>query len=78
MITKIGIKSEILNSNRVRAALNETGISQHQLAVRVRCSRHHIHDIISGKKKNITVGLALRIASVLGRSVESLFILNEF
>lgn len=61
--------------NRIRIARAEAGLTQEELALRTGVSRQAIHSI--EKEKYVpSVALALRIARVLGKSVEELFLVD--
>ena len=64
-------------SNKLRLYRVRSGdITQEELADRVGATRQTIMSIEKGRY-NLSVGLALRIAKVLGASIEELFQLEE-
>lgn len=62
--------------NRIRIARAEAGLTQEELARRTGVSRQAIHSIENDKYVP-SVALAIRIARVLGKSVEELFLMVE-
>lgn len=62
--------------NNIKTARLELGITQTELAARIRVSRKTINTIENGVFVPSTI-LALLIAEALGKSVEALFMLAE-
>lgn len=62
--------------NRLKVERAEHNLSQNDLAERIGVSRQTINSIETGRYVPSTV-LALKLANVLGRSVEQLFQLEE-
>ena len=62
--------------NQIRALRKERGISQEDLARRCGVSRQTIN-AIENNKYDPTLGLAMRLARLLGAPVEEIFHLSE-
>ena len=62
--------------NRVRELREERGLSQSELARRTGVTRQTIH-AIENNKYDPTLGLAMRLARLLGAPVEEIFHLPE-
>ena len=66
----------LVMKNRLKVERAEHSLSQSELAERIGVSRQTINSIETGRYVPSTV-VALKLASVLGRSVEELFQLEE-
>ncbi len=62
-----------LISNKVQQYMNKRGISQTELADQVPCNRSCISRLVNGKAKRLTLSRGLRIAEILGTTVEEIF-----
>ena len=62
--------------NKIRALRSEMGLSQEELARRCGVSRQTIN-AIENNKYDPTLGLAMRLARLLGAPVEEIFHLSE-
>jgi DNA-binding XRE family transcriptional regulator len=63
-----------LYGNKIRQILQEIEMSPQELADRVETSPSHISRIINGQRRCISLPIAIKIALVLGRPVEDIFI----
>ena len=60
-------------SNRIGEVLIEKSMTKQELADLTELYPSHISEIISGKRKGVTLPIALKIANALGMKVEELF-----
>ena len=68
---------EKLHSNKIRQILNESGMSQQELAdLSLDGNSAHLSRIINGQRRCISLPIAIKIANVLNRPVEDVFILR--
>ena len=68
---------EKLHSNKIRQILNEIGMSQQELAdLSLDGNSAHLSRIINGQRRCISLPIAIKIANVLNRPVEDVFILR--
>lgn len=66
---------EKLHSNRIKAILEEIGMSQQELAdVTFHGNSGYISRIIHGQRRCISLPVAFKIAQALGRPIEQVFI----
>ena len=63
--------------NNIKQILTETEMSQQELADIVGTNRAHISQIITGKKRCISLSTASKIARALKRPIDEVFIVNE-
>lgn len=63
-----------LYGNRIKEILQEIEMSPQELADRIETSPSHISRIINGQRRCISLPIAMKIALVLGRPVEEIFI----
>ena len=63
-------------ANRIKAILNEIGMSQQELADMVETDSAHLSKIIHGKKQCLSLPTAIKIAQALSRPVEEVFVLK--
>lgn len=84
MISKFNTKKRVVKkpkskiySNRIKAVLNETGMTQQELADRIETNPAHLSRIVSGQRKCISLPIAIKIAQALDRTVEELFDVKE-
>ena len=81
MINKINKKvkekkpKEKLHSNRIKAILEEIGMSQQELAdITFEGNSGYISRIIHGQRRCISLPVAFKISEALGRPIEQVFI----
>ena len=68
---------EKLHSNKIRQILNEIGMSQQELAdLSLDGNSAHLSRIINGQRRCISLPIAMKIANVLNKNVEEVFILK--
>jgi DNA-binding XRE family transcriptional regulator len=66
---------EKLHSNRIKQILDEIGMSQQELAdIALGKNAAHLSRIMNGQRRCISLPIAIKIATVLGRPVEEVFI----
>jgi DNA-binding XRE family transcriptional regulator len=66
---------EKLHSNRIKQILDEIGMSQQELAdIALSNNAAHLSRIINGQRRCISLPIAIKIANVLGKPVEEVFI----
>jgi transcriptional regulator with XRE-family HTH domain len=65
---------ETLKGNRINACLNERNMTRAELIELTEIDPSHLAKIINGKKKNLNVTTAIKIAKVLEYPVEVVFI----
>lgn len=66
---------EKIHSNRIREILNQTGMTQQELAdLALDGNTAHTSRIINGQRRCISLPIAMKIAKVLGKTVEEVFI----
>jgi transcriptional regulator with XRE-family HTH domain len=66
---------EKLHSNRIRIILEEIEMSQQELAdLALDGDASHLSRIINGQRRSISLPIAIKIANVLKRPVEEVFI----
>jgi len=66
---------EKLHSNKIRMILDEIGMSQQELADLALDGRtSHLSRIINGQRRCISLPIAIKIANVLNKPVEEIFI----
>jgi plasmid maintenance system antidote protein VapI len=66
---------EKLHSNKIKAILVEIGMSPQELAdLALNGNAAHLSRIINGQRRCISLPIAMKIAKVLGRSVEEVFV----
>jgi transcriptional regulator with XRE-family HTH domain len=66
---------EKLHSNRIRIILEEIEMSQQELAdIALDGDASHLSRIINGQRRSISLPIAIKIANVLKRPVEEVFI----
>ncbi len=63
-----------LYGNKIRQILQDIEMSPQELADRIETSPSHISRIINGQRRCISLPIAMKIALVLGRPVEEIFI----
>ena len=68
---------ETLYGNNIKLILKHIGMTQQELADTVGTSKVHISKIVNGERRSISLPIAMKIANVLQRPVEEVFILNE-
>ncbi len=68
---------EKIYGNNIREILMEIEMSQQELADLVGTNAAHISHIINGKRRSISLPIAMKIAKVLNRPVEEVFMLDE-
>lgn len=69
---------EKLHSNRIRIILNEIGMSQQELAdITLDGNAAHLSRIINGQRRCISLPIAIKISSALGKPVEDVFIYKK-
>ena len=61
--------------NRIKQRRHELGLTQEELAERVKISTNYMY-LIENEKKDINVSLAIRIARALNSTVEEIFFTN--
>lgn len=66
-----------LYGNRIREILQEIEMSPQELADRIETSPSHISRIINGQRRCISLPIAMKIALVLGKPVEDIFIYKQ-
>lgn len=67
---------EKLHSNKIRQILDETGMTQQELAdIALDGNTAHVSRIINGQRRSISLPIALKIAHALKRPVEEIFLL---
>lgn len=66
-----------LAGNNINFILNELGMIQQELADLTGLSPGHLSRIINGKRKCLSLPIAFKIAQVLDRPVEYVFISNN-
>ena len=66
-------KQTKIHSNKIKAILDEIGMSQQELADLSELSKEHISRIVAGKTNRLALPTAIKIAKVLGRKVEDVF-----
>lgn len=72
---KVKKPKEKLHSNRIREILNQTGMSQQELAdLALDGNTAHASRIINGQRRCISLPIAIKIAQVLNKPVEEIFI----
>lgn len=78
-MTKRIIKKEHekIHGNKIKGILKEKGISQQELADSTGISSSHLSKIILGKRRCISLPIALKIAAGLKMSVEEVFIAKK-
>ena len=59
--------------NKIKATLTEIGMSQQELADKIGSNPAHLSRIINGQRRCISLPIAMKIASALGKTVEDLF-----
>ncbi len=64
-------------SNRIKAILTETKMSQQELADIMETNPAHLSRIINGQRKCISLPIAMKLAQALGRSVEEVFQISK-
>jgi DNA-binding XRE family transcriptional regulator len=76
MITKKPKKpKEKLHSNRIRILLQELGMTQQELAdIALDGNKAHLSRIMNGKRRCVSLPIAIKISKVLGKPVEEVFI----
>ena len=68
---------EKLHSNKIRQILIEMDMSQAELAdLALDGNAAHLSRIINGQRRCISLPIAIKIANVLKRPVEEVFVLN--
>jgi DNA-binding XRE family transcriptional regulator len=66
---------EKLHSNKIRAILTEIEMSQQELAdIALDGNAAHLSRIINGQRRCISLPIAIKISTALGRPVEEVFI----
>lgn len=70
-------KSGVKQDNAIKSTLTKINMSAQELADLCETNKGHMSRIINGKNKHISVAMALKIASVLGKKVEELFELEK-
>jgi len=69
-------KSKVYGNN-ITYWLDETGMTQAELAKAIDTNEGHISRIISGKRKHISLAIAVKIAQVFKQPVEVVFITTK-
>ncbi len=69
-VTKTKIKS-----NKIKKYLTELEMEQKDLAKKCNVSSEHISEIVTGKRKGITLSLAAKISKALKQPIENIFTL---
>lgn len=84
MITKIKTKKKVerkpkrkVYSNRIMAMLKDINMSQQELADLIKTDNSHLSKIINGKRRCISLPIALEIAKALNKHVEEVFQLSS-
>ena len=68
-----------IHSNLIKSILQKKGMSQQELAdICLAGDKAYLSKIINGKRKNISLPLALKIAKALNTTTEKLFILKTY
>jgi transcriptional regulator with XRE-family HTH domain len=65
---------EVLKGNRINACLNERNMTRAELIELTEIDPSHLSKIINGKKQNLNITTAMKIARVLEYPVEVVFI----
>jgi DNA-binding XRE family transcriptional regulator len=66
---------EKLHSNKIKQALTDIGMSQAELAdLALGGNAAHLSRIMNGQRRCISLPIAIKIAKVLGKPVEEIFI----
>ena len=69
---------EKLHSNKIKLILQEIGMTQAELAdMALEGNYSHLSLIINGKRRCISLPIAIRIAKALKRPIEDIFIYNK-
>lgn len=61
--------------NRIKQRRHELGLTQEELAERVKISTNYMY-LIENEKRDVKVSLAIRIARALNSTVEEIFFTN--
>lgn len=80
METKLKVKKskEKLHSNRIKLILQETGMSQQELAdIALDGDASYMSRIINGQRRCISLPIAFKISEALKKSVEEVFIYKQ-
>ena len=68
---------ETIYGNNIKIILDEIGMSQQELADLVGTDASHLSKIISGRRRCISLPIALKISEAMNKPVEDVFMLNE-
>ena len=64
-----------IHGNRIREILNETGMTQQELAdISLDGNTSHLSRIINGSRRCVSLPIAFKIADALNKPVEEIFI----
>jgi len=75
---KIKKPKEKLHSNKIRSILEETGMTQQELAdITLDGNTAHLSRIINGQRRCISLPIAIKISKALNKPVEEVFIYKE-
>ena len=66
-------KQTKIHSNKIKAILDEIGMSQQELADLSELSKEHISRIVAGKTNRLALPTAIKISDVLNREVKDVF-----
>ncbi len=66
-----------LHGNRIKQILEEIGMSPQELSDLTETTPSHISRIINGQRRCISLPIAIKIAMVLRKPVEEIFILKK-
>lgn len=70
-------KQRQIYGNNIKEILEEIGMSQQELADIVDTNAAHLSKIISGKRRSVSLPVAMDISNALGKPVEEVFINKE-
>tara|TARA_R110000868_G_scaffold14874_1_gene68759 strand:- start:653 stop:919 length:267 start_codon:yes stop_codon:yes gene_type:complete len=68
---------ETIHGNRIKIILQEIGMSQQELADITKLTTSHLSKIILGKRRCISLPIALKICKALKMTVEQVFIAKK-
>jgi DNA-binding XRE family transcriptional regulator len=75
---KVKKPKEKLHSNKIRSILEETGMTQQELAdITLDGNTAHLSRIINGQRRCISLPIAIKISKALNKAVEEVFIYKE-